>query len=146
MSSDRSRLLITIAVAASLGGRLHAQAIAPATPRTGSEVYSRGCVSCHGPDGQGVPKNAGGLDVPDFTDCKFSSPEADPDWHTVIAYGGPVRGFDRLMPSFRDALTPEEIDNVIGYLRGFCRDPRWPLGDLNLPRPLITEKAYPENE
>src|SRR5688572_27527717 len=61
-------------------------------------------------------------------------------------YGGPVRGFDRLMPSFRDALTSEEIDNVIGYLRGFCRDPRWPLGDLNLPRPLVTDKAYPENE
>ena len=147
MSSTRSRALVTIALVGSLHGGLSAQDTSgPKSPRSGSEVYDSGCVSCHGPDGQGVPRNAGGLDVPDFSDCKFSSPEADPDWHTVIEYGGPVRGFDRLMPSFRDALTSEEIDNVIEYLRGFCRDPRWPQGDLNLPRPLVTEKAYPENE
>lgn len=148
MASDGLRiLLITIALLGSLEGRLRAQDTGtPAAPRTGSDVYSRACVSCHGPEGQGVPTGTGGIEVPDFTDCKFSSPEANPDWHTVIEYGGPVRGFNRLMPSFRDALTPEEIDNVIGYLRGFCRDPRWPLGDLNLPRPQVTEKAFPENE
>ena len=111
-------------------------------------MFNRACASCHGADGQGAPRSAVGFDVelPDFTDCKFSSPEAGPDWHTVIEYGGPVRAFDRKMPAFKDALTPEEIDNVIGYLRGFCRDRRWPIGDLNLPRPLVTEKAFPENE
>jgi hypothetical protein len=147
MSSTSSRVVGTIAFVVGFLGGVHAQETGtPRTSMTGNEVYDRGCVSCHGPDGQGVPRNAGGLDVPDFTDCRFSSPEADPDWHTVIEFGGPVRGFDRLMPSFKDALTSEEIDNVVGYLRGFCRDPRWPLGDLNLPRPLVTEKAYPENE
>jgi hypothetical protein len=35
---------------------------------------------------------------------------------------------------------------VIEYLRGFCRDPKWPRGELNLPTALVTEKAYPEDE
>jgi hypothetical protein len=31
-------------------------------------------------------------------------------------------------------------------LRGFCENPHWPRAELNLPRALITEKAYPEDE
>ena len=31
-------------------------------------------------------------------------------------------------------------------MRGFCTDDAWPRGELNLPRPLVTEKAYPEDE
>ena len=50
------------------------------------------------------------------------------------------------MPSFSEALTPGEIDKVIQYLRGFCQEQGWPRGELNLPRPLATEKAFPEDE
>jgi len=50
------------------------------------------------------------------------------------------------MPSFGQALTEGQIDKVIEYLRGFCREPNWPRGELNLPRALVTEKAYPEDE
>jgi hypothetical protein len=50
------------------------------------------------------------------------------------------------MPAFGQVLSPEQIASVIDYLRGFCADPRWPRGELNLPRPLVTEKAFPENE
>ena len=50
------------------------------------------------------------------------------------------------MPSFSEALTSEQIDDVIAYLRSLCRNPHWPRGELNLPRALVTEKAYPEDE
>src|ERR1700740_2762291 len=50
------------------------------------------------------------------------------------------------MPSFGDALTSEQINSVIKYLRTFCTNPRWARGELNLPRALVTEKAYPEDE
>jgi hypothetical protein len=50
------------------------------------------------------------------------------------------------MPSFREALTSDQIEKVIEYLRGFCREPSWPRGELNLPRALVTEKAFPEDE
>jgi hypothetical protein len=50
------------------------------------------------------------------------------------------------MPSFSEELTPDQIDAVITYVRGLCRDKRYPRGELNLPRPLFTEKAFPESE
>ena len=50
------------------------------------------------------------------------------------------------MPALDEALTSEQIDKVIGYMRGFCKNNHWARGELNLPRALVTEKAYPENE
>jgi len=51
------------------------------------------------------------------------------------------------MPAFGDALSEGEIRRVVDYLRNFCpRVSDWPLGDLNFPRALFTEKAFPENE
>jgi hypothetical protein len=50
------------------------------------------------------------------------------------------------MPSFGEALTSGQIDAVITHLRSLCRDSSLPRGELNLPRPLRTEKAFPESE
>ena len=60
--------------------------------------------------------------------------------------GGPVRGFSEMMPAFRGALTEEQLGRVMEYVRTLCPDPNWPRGELNLPRALLTEKAYPEDE
>jgi mono/diheme cytochrome c family protein len=123
------------------------QTRAPAA-RTGTEIYRAACSTCHGPDGRGQPKSHVGFDVelPDFTDCGFATPEAEADWFAIVRNGGPVRAFDRRMPAFAEVLTEQEILAVVRYVRTFCSDARWPRGDLNLPRPLVTEKAFPENE
>jgi hypothetical protein len=113
------------------------------------EVWQRACAACHGADGAGQPAAALGFDVrvPDLRDCAFSTAEPTADWFAVVHEGGPVRGLDRMMPAFGAALSDEEIARVVDYTRGFCRAlPDWPLGDLNLPRALFTEKAFPENE
>ena len=60
--------------------------------------------------------------------------------------GGPARGFDRRMPAFGDAMTDSELQRVLDHLRGFCTSRAWPRGELNVPRALVTEKAFPENE
>ncbi|MES1255693.1 MAG: cytochrome c [Acidobacteriota bacterium] len=117
---------------------------------TGKEIFQAGCVSCHGPDGKGQTDNLAGFEkpatFPDFSDCPTSTPEANVQWKSIITNGGRARGFSEIMPSFRDQLTPDQIDKVVGYLRSLCTEPKWPLGNFNLPRPLITEKAFPENE
>jgi mono/diheme cytochrome c family protein len=117
--------------------------------RTGQEIYRTACVTCHGVDGTGMPRSSVGFEtpLPDFTDCAFASAEADPDWHAVVTRGGRIRGLDRHMPAFGDALTPQDIGLVVDYVRGFCADrATWPQGDLNFPRAFFTEKAFPENE
>ena len=51
-----------------------------------------------------------------------------------------------MMPSFAEALSMEELERVVEYASSLCTDSEWPRGELNLPRPLVTEKAYPEDE
>jgi mono/diheme cytochrome c family protein len=115
---------------------------------SGQQVYDAACAACHARDGRGQPQTTVGfeLPLPDFTDCNFASREPDPDWGAIAHEGGPARGFSEIMPAFGDALSSDEIQMAIDYIRGFCGDPAWPAGDLNLPRALVTEKAFPEDE
>jgi mono/diheme cytochrome c family protein len=117
--------------------------------QTGAEVYQAACAACHGADGRGNPQSVVGFStpLPDFTDCLFATVEAAEGWEAVVHEGGPVRALDRHMPAFGTALSEHEIRMVVSHVRTFCDEQRkWPQGDLNFPRPLITEKAFPENE
>ncbi len=115
---------------------------------SGQAIYANSCANCHGLDGTGVEPSllAFEEEMPDFTDCDFAAREPDGDWIAVAHEGGPVRGFSEMMPAFRGALTEEQLERVMGYIRSLCTDDNWPRGELNLPRPLLTEKAYPEDE
>jgi mono/diheme cytochrome c family protein len=122
----------------------------PPNVDAGKKIFKSACVACHGADGRGAPQEVAGFDrprtFPDFTICSQTTAESNIIWKDIILHGGPTRGFSQIMPSFSEALTSEQIDDVIGYLRSLCRNPHWPLGELNLPRALVTEKAYPEDE
>jgi hypothetical protein len=89
-----------------------------------------------------------GFDVPlpDFTDCSFTSREPAADWFAIAHDGGPVRAFDARMPAFGRALEAAQIEMAVAHLKRFCGDRSWPAGELNLPRALVTEKAFPEDE
>lgn len=119
-----------------------------AAPVDGAALYRAACVACHGADGTGLSVQQVGFDdpLPDFTDCSYNSREAAADWQTLVHEGGTVRRLSQIMPAFGSALSNEEIEAVVGYVKGFCNDAAWPRGDLNLPRALITEKAFPEDE
>lgn len=116
--------------------------------RSGMELYMDACAACHGVNGKGVDQSQLGFEtpVPDFTSCDFASREPDADWIAVAHQGGPVRGFARRMPAFGQILSEEELQKIMDYIRTLCKDDNWPRGELNLPRPLVTEKAYPEDE
>jgi len=119
----------------------------PAT-RTGEDIFRATCITCHQIDGKGSPRSVVGFDapLPDFTDCGFATAESDADWQSVVHEGGPIRGLDRHMPAFGDALSKADIAKVVTYIRSFCTEKAWPQGDLNFPRPFFTEKAFPESE
>ncbi len=114
----------------------------------GRALYEAGCASCHGSDGRGAPPDRIAFDdpLPDLTDCSFASREPDPDWIIVSKAGGPVRGFSDVMPAFGEAFDDDQLQSIMDHIRTFCTDRSWPRGELNLPRALITEKAYPEDE
>jgi mono/diheme cytochrome c family protein len=151
-----SSLALTIAVVATLQaqGTVNAArddaAAMPVAAERGRTLFEAGCAGCHGPGGEGMPDTTVGFakpdTFPDFTDCESTTPETDIFWKGTIRDGGGAHGFSRIMPAFRDELTDAQIDALIAHLRTLCRDRSWPRGELNLPRPLNTEKAFPENE
>ena len=118
--------------------------------KTGERIFKSACAACHGSDGTGTPTSIAGFEkprtFPDFTKCDQTTPEDDLAWKAIITHGGPGRGFSPIMPSFGEALSAEEIEEVVQYLRSFCRARHWPRGELNLPRAMVTEKAFPEDE
>lgn len=121
---------------------------------SGEQIFRLSCATCHAVDGAGAPPSALGFPlplpnghaVPDFRDCSTNTVEPMGDWMAVVHRGGPVRGLDRHMPAFGDALSEDQIASVVRYIWSFCQDSSWPRGDLNLPRAFFTEKAFPENE
>ncbi|HQX83820.1 MAG TPA: c-type cytochrome, partial [Vicinamibacterales bacterium] len=118
------------------------------TGKTGAELFAQACSACHGLDGKGKEAGALGFDVPtpDFTDCQFAPREANADWVTVAHEGGPARGFSNHMPAFGGAFSEADLYKIIGHVKTFCEVPEWPRGELNLPKALFTEKAFPEDE
>jgi hypothetical protein len=119
-------------------------------PKNGERIYKGGCIACHGSEGKGAAESSTVFTrpdtFPDFTRCDQTTPEANSAWKAVIIHGGSSRGFSQIMPAFGELLTNEEIDDVIAYMRGFCTNIHYPRGELNLPRALVTEKAFPEDE
>jgi mono/diheme cytochrome c family protein len=118
--------------------------------QNGERMFKSGCNACHGTDGKGTPETIAGFErpdsFPDFTRCDQTTAEANSAWKDVIIHGGPARGFSQIMPAFGDLLTSDQIDDLIAYMRTFCTNKHWARGELNLPRALVTEKAYPEDE
>lgn len=120
-------------------------------PAKGKVVYEGGCIACHGVDGRGAPETSTRFirpdTWPDFTRCDQTTPEPDVAYKAVILHGGPGLGFSQIMPAFGDLLNDDQINDVIAYVRSFCKNVHnYPAGELNIPRALVTEKAFPENE
>ena len=128
-------------------GASHERSMAEALAH-GRGLFLSSCANCHGADGTGVNGGLVGLpiDPPDFTESSFASREPKGDWAGVVTHGGPLRGFDQLMPAFGDALPREDIDLILDYMQTLYEDKSWPRGEFNIPLALGTEKAFPEDE
>lgn len=147
------KVFLLILLLVSPAAPLHAQYLGysfKADATRGEQLYKAACASCHGNNGQGAPKSIAGFEqprtFPDFTKCDQTTPEVNSAYKDVIVHGGPTRGFSQIMPAFGQALGSNDIDDLVAYLRTFCKAKHWPRGELNLPRALVTEKAYPEDE
>jgi len=141
-------MLLALLLVAGLLPNAWAVGAGNAPRRSGRALYATACAACHGVDGTGAPAEqvAFDLELPDFTDCSFASREPDADWVIVAHEGGPVRVFDEMMPAHGGVASVAELELILEYIRTFCDDPTWPSGDLNLPRAMFTEKAFPEDE
>jgi len=114
----------------------------------GEQIFRAVCATCHGQTGMGDGPGSAALSVEpaNFGQCSFARREPDADWIGIALNGGASRGFSAEMPAHAAGLSRDQIEATVAYIRTLCTDDRWPRGELNLPRSLLTEKAYPEDE
>lgn len=115
---------------------------------SGRVLYREWCSSCHGEDARGVGRSSARLEVraADLASCAVSSAEPEGLWVEIVRDGGASVGLSLDMPAFGEGATLDQIRAVVRYVKSLCGEPGWPPGELNLPRPLLAEKAFPENE
>jgi mono/diheme cytochrome c family protein len=105
-----TRLSIVLVAATWLAG-------APALA-DGKADYAKQCVSCHGADGKGKTKMGEKLTIKDLTDPAVQKEFTDEQAIHDISEGlkdaktGKIR-----MPPKKDKLTPEQIKEVVAYVR-----------------------------
>lgn len=120
---------------------------AQSPPTTIPDMWDAWCARCHAANGTGTVVEPTITVVPmDFTDCRVTTPEPDADWELAISHGGPAVGLSSEMPAFGDAVSAEQVRGFVSHIRTFCKERGWPSGNTNFPRPIFTEKAFPENE
>ena len=143
----RAVLILIFVLAPGVASAQSPQTTAPQIPRTVPEMWEAWCARCHAKDGTGkVAVPTVKVEPMDFTRCRITTSEPDADWALAIRQGGPAVGLSSDMPAFGDVLTPGQVRAFVELIRGFCKEPGWPSGNFNLPRPVFTEKAFPEDE
>jgi len=108
-------LLLQVRVDTGRGaGEAEAVDLDTAAIERGSVLFAANCVACHGPGGQGDGPAAASLDPPpaDLT-ASHTEGHRDEDYAYWIANG--IQG--SAMPAFGEALTGDEIGDVVTFVR-----------------------------
>lgn len=97
---------LALVMALSLATTAHAEDVA--------DVWKAKCKSCHGEDGKAKTKMGQKESIDDFSSPAWQKAESDAEIRQVIAEGS---SRNAKMKAFKDKLTPEQIDALVGYIR-----------------------------
>lgn len=87
-------------------------AVSAESLRKGGELYSIYCTPCHGSTGRGDgPVSTRFVPPADLTNPDLHKVRTDGYWQSYLSAGGAV------MPSYAEALSPDERWHVVNYLR-----------------------------
>jgi cytochrome c6 len=106
-----SRLAAALVAAMVLSG---STAFAQTDPKKTERTWKSKCASCHGPDGAGDTDKGRELKVPAMNTSAFQA-KKDDELKKAIS-DGVEKSKDH---AFKSDLTPEQIDALVAYIRGF---------------------------
>jgi cytochrome c oxidase cbb3-type subunit 3 len=94
-------------------------------PARGAELFARYCWTCHGKGGKGDGPIALAYQPRprDLTDQTYTASRTDYDLYHAVSQGGPAVDRSAAMPAWGDVLTPQEIWNLVAYIRQLPRQP-----------------------
>ena len=85
-------------------------------PVAGQVTYLQECVACHGPEGRGNGPTAARLQPKPANFWERGESTEDKQIR-VVTNGGEAEELSPNMPSFEDALTPQQILDVVAFVR-----------------------------
>jgi cytochrome c6 len=100
-----------------LAAPLVAAAVLFAAPA--AENWENHCAKCHGADGKGQTKAGRKLNVKDYTDAKVQAEMKDADMLKATTDGITDKAGKEKMKAYKDELSPEEIKDLVAYVRKF---------------------------
>jgi len=85
----------------------------------GEAKFKQLCATCHGPSGQGDGPASAGLNPKprDMSDSEWQASVDDERLRNVIENGGAAVGLSPTMTAFGHALSDEDLDNIVAYIR-----------------------------
>ncbi len=86
-------------------------------------LFQELCSVCHGVGGKGDGPSAQGLEPKpaDFTNCKAMAKDSDEVLLKIIKGGGQSVGRSTVMPAWGDALSEQQIRELVKFIRGLCK-------------------------
>lgn len=111
-----SASLLAFTAALSLGAGLFSGV---AQAREVEEVYRAKCKSCHGDDGKGKTKHGIKHKAPDMSSAEWQKKHDDAEILDAITNGSKEPGSK--MKAYKDKLSAEEIEALVGYVRKFAK-------------------------
>ena len=99
----------------------------PGVAGEGRKLFVTMCSACHGPHGKGDGRYADSMFVRnkvrprDLTDSLYFAARTDRDVFAAISLGGGFFHKSPFMPMWNATLTPEQIKNLVSYIRAVSR-------------------------
>jgi cytochrome c oxidase cbb3-type subunit 3 len=86
-------------------------------------LFQELCAVCHGVGGKGDGPSARGLEPKpaDFTNCQAMAKDSDEVLLKIIKGGGQSAGRSTVMPAWGDALSEQQIRELVKFIRGLCK-------------------------
>jgi mono/diheme cytochrome c family protein len=94
-------------------------AFAGGNPEAGKKIFNQNCVVCHGVAGHGDGPASAGLNPKpaNFSDPARLRVMTEEKQIHVVTNGGAAEKLSPVMPPFGDALSPQQIRDVVAYVR-----------------------------
>jgi len=121
MSQQILRGLFLVAFVAALAVLIGPILQASGDVNAGQAVYVEHCQKCHGEKGKGDGPSAKKLKLKmaDYTNAAKMAKMTDAELIKITSEGGAAVGKSKLMTPFNDKLTPQQIADVVAYVRTF---------------------------
>jgi mono/diheme cytochrome c family protein len=87
----------------------------------GARIFAADCARCHGQQGKGdgpdLVKLQSAVSPDDWTDKESNQELTDSFIIAMITKGGKANGKSRIMPAFSDKLNPQQVQDLLAFIR-----------------------------